>query len=215
MIKIERCVDNVPIVFAIDILGSTGGKGLYYGIALSVVRTHFREGRDKIIMWDNSVKASSKAEFENHASKLEGCGDTDPRTFIRLLPKEGAHLVVITDGEIHRECVNGADKLIKGEEISFVFSTIIVISNQPDLSVASAFCCSCESEVYSVQGGIENPRIELMTHVKKEDFKVLKSLKNIKSIEMFKERYDSIKRALQARTIGTNWDEQIKQKANQ
>ena len=203
---------NMRTLFCIDDSGSTDMSDFYYSELKDIISYYYSKNRGDIFyLWNEKKQKISYEELEVKIQKQNGFGDTYPSLIVDIIEEEKKskcrHLVIITDGNVSQSEISEADSKIKKIDYNFDYVTVYILGSDADLSVGAPFCRNTPNKTFEKKGPNDN-FTELVT-LSKEDIETIEHLEELDNYEEFKNNYDKIFNAVQAKCIGTS-DENLK-----
>jgi hypothetical protein len=204
---------DAPRLFAIDYSTSVTGNSFYYQEVSTIVKDNLRGG-DVVILWDHGYRQVTPEELEIVIESQSGGGGTAPVAIaeaVSVLGKSTSwHLVLITDGQVGVTSIDQCDNFVKDEGLSFRFVTGFIIGGEGNLSVLCPFTRDCSHIVHSIgMSGSSIVRHEV-ARVNDEDVLLLSKIEEIQTVERFESSFESLRRSLTARTLGTVGDRRLR-----
>ncbi|KAH0789512.1 hypothetical protein GPJ56_006553 [Histomonas meleagridis] len=203
-------------LFAIDTSGSVSGNVFYYSELQKIINNNFSPG-DKIYIWNSSQPEDKTNSINLIISSKYGSGGTDSDLIADIANMAGSeyhdHLIIVTDGYVASGTVQKGDEKMRRYNIKFKKVTTYIINNSSsgaDFSVGAAYSRGCPNETYYITPG----RTEKMNVLLQEDINALNGMSSISTYSQFISKYDSLERAVQAKTIGTKGDSGLKYDLN-
>ena len=117
------------------------------------------------------------------------------------------HLLIVTDGEVGTYSIDESSKILKENNINFKFVTTFIIGKNGNLSVGAPYCRNCPNITYLIEK--ENSK-KILASLLPEDIDILSKIHGQDfNYEYFKNNYESIDRAIQAKMIGADIDNKL------
>ena len=204
---------NLKKCFAIDHSGSTSGIQFYHDNVKAILDEKYKEG-DDLIIWDHIAKFIPYNEYMEINKNRKGDGGTYPNEIFRLFKdKEQTHyseFILITDGLVGESEVKKCDQELKNFKNKFIYDYaevyLIGNSNNTDLSVGCPFTRFCPSKTV-----LKSPKEEkYVSEISSEDLKIEEKISSISTKAEFNQHFESLKKGLIVRLIGTSGDVEIK-----
>ena len=201
----------VQTLIAYDYSGSTHGNGKYHQKTQEIVKEY---PDATILLWDDKAKTTTKNNLKRINVAQIGNGGTDPSVVAKYIKDNNFHenLVIITDGQVMQNDVNKCDKILHQDREPWKFNNVecFVIdsfSSNPNMSVTCPFTRVSPHEVTLI-GRVE----EFTQTLSQEDLDILAGIDTIDTIDKFNETYESLNKAIVARTMGVANATQLKNK---
>ena len=202
------------VLIAYDGSGSTGGSREYHRLTSTLVSEHFDSGsKCQILFWNCSRRFISREELNSINANRRGNGGTCPKGIaegVKEIHFHG-HLVIISDGQVAHYDVDASDKAL-GPTWKFekVTCHLINTGGAVNMSITCPFTRNSPHSVYlySPANQYAPPSSDLA--VSAEDVAMLNELQSISTVEVFENMFQSIERAVIARTMGTTGDPSLR-----
>jgi hypothetical protein len=195
-----------PTLFAVDFSTSISNNVFYHSQVARIVSENYQDG-DLIILWDHEYKSVSKTRLDEVTTNRQGGGGTSPIAIAQAALDIGSsaqgRLVLITDGEVGVKSIDQCDAFLKTHSLSFTSVAGFIIGSEGNLSVLCPFTRTCPHTICTITGA--GTPVEIV-RVSVADQAILAQIGEIRTMKAFTTSYDSLKRALTARTLGTVGD---------
>ncbi|KAH0787495.1 hypothetical protein GPJ56_008690 [Histomonas meleagridis] len=200
-------------LFAIDCSGSVKDNEFYHSELRKILELEYEIG-DKIFLWSDKIWEKTRDQMNNFMDQKEGKNGTYSNLIVDIAVKAGVeyrdHLIIVTDGEVPMETVQKGDKKMEKKKIKFKHVTTYLINgndgNNVNLSVGAAYSRGCPNETYL----IKEPNVKLKIFaLMQEDLDTLNAIGMITKYKQFKEKFNMLEKAIQAKTIGTFGDQKL------
>ena len=207
-------LSKMKTLFCIDDSGSTNGSKFYYSEVKNIISNYYMKNKgDLFYLWNNAKKKISYDEFELKIKNRKGGGKTFPHLTADIIDIEKVnnfkHLVIITDGEVEQNEIEIADKKMEKIDYKFDYVTVYILGEKANLSVGAPFCRNTPNKTYSKKGLLCKYKEEVT--LSKEDIETLTNIEKYHDYDIFKNNYEKILKAVQAKCIGTS-DLELKKK---
>ena len=204
--NLENDISNMRTLFCIDDSGSTEYDKFYYNEVKNIIERYYDEKRGDILyFWNDGKTKVSYEQLQLKIEKTNGTGGTEPYLIAQIIDEEKQneckHLIIITDGNVNQNDILFADEKMKKINYKFDFVSVYILGNQEDLSVGAPFCRNTPNKTMAKKSGDEKYK-ELLT-LSKIDIETLENIKNYYNYNEFKNNYEKIFNAVQAKCIGT------------
>ena len=208
---------NMKTLFAIDNSGSTYGNRLYYLELEKILNSYWKEG-DEIYVWGSNFIKINKSQINFEKMEINSVigGGTRSEEIAKIAIDAGInyreHLLIVTDGGVWIDSIDESSKILKENNINFKFVTTFIIGQNGNLSVGAPYCRNCPNITYYIEK--EDSKI-ILASLLPEDIKILSKIHNQDfNYEYFKDNYEGINRAIQAKMIGADIDYELIQDLN-
>ena len=200
-------LSNMKTLFCIDDSLSTHMNEFYFNEIKDIIDFYYTKNRGDIFYFWNSTKQKvSYYELEVKIKSKFGYGDTYPHLIAEIIEEEKEnkcrHLVIITDGCVPSCLIDEADEKMKSIDYNFDYVTVYILGFFANLSVGAPFCRNTPNKTFRKLSAYDNYREEIT--LSEEDIETLEHLNDYENFEEFKNNYDKIYKAVQAKCIGTS-----------
>ena len=197
---------NMKTLFCIDDSGSTSSNDFYYKELNDIIKSHYIKNRGDIFYLWNETK--TKISYDQLLDKIKnefGDGGTCPDLIADIIEEEKEnefkHLIIVTDGSVEPDDVMRADDKMKNINYDFYYVTVYILGDDTNLSIGAPFCRNTPNKTYSKKTHDDNFKEEIT--MSEEDLQTLNHLEEYENYDIFKNNYDNIYKAVQAKCIGT------------
>ena len=185
-------------LIAYDCSGSTGRDNYYYSFVKETVAAH---PHATVVAWDHGVSVVSAEMFKRGTFPI-GRGMTEPSCLVPYFARTQfrGNLVLITDGQIDNTEVDLADRAVSQHKIRLASVTahfVEIDGGVFNIGVTAAFTRKCPHVIYHHVRG----HIMKSMEVVQLDLNSIDDIDRISSLSEFDRYYDSLEKAVIARTI--------------
>ena len=203
----EEDLMNMKTLFCIDDSGSTENVSFYYNELKDIIEKYYIIDRGDIFyLWSDRSKKITYEELEQKIKTKDGNGGTYPYLIADIIDEEKnnncRHLLIITDGNVDQCDILKADEKIKKISYNFDYVTIYILGEDADLSVGAPFCRNTPNKTFSKKRPGKPFKKEIT--LSKKDISTIKHIEEYDNYDKFKDNYDKIYKAVQAKCIGTS-----------
>ena len=204
---------NSKKCFAIDYSGSTWKENFYHDNVKKILDEKYKK-EDDLIIWDSTAKFISYKKYMEINKKRDGHGGTYPNTIFSLFKNRKkthySEFILITDGQVYESEVQKCDEEFENNKYNLIYDYaevyLIGRKQETNLSVACPFTRFCPSKTV-----LKSPEEEkVITEISSEDLNIAEKISSISTEEEFNQHFESLKKALIVRLIGTSGDVELR-----
>ena len=208
--------EDMKTLFAVDCSGSISGKEIYFNKLKELRLKYYNSTRgDKFYTWGNDYYYKNEEEMDNFIQEKFGPDGTSSY-YIAEIGRETKnenfeHLIIVTDGRVGTGDIDESDKRVKKYGLEYSFVSTYIIGKGGDESVGCPFSRNCPGETHIIDK-YGNERIQ--ASLSREDQQALSNIDSINKWNIFKSKYENLFKAIRAKCLGRNADEELKSKLN-
>ena len=208
--------ENMKTLFAVDCSSSIGGLGIYFRKLRELRMKYYNRHRgDKFYTWGSNYYFKTESEMDNFISSKNG-HDGTTSYYIAEIGRETKnenfqHLIIVTDGKVKTRDIDESDKRVEKYGLQYSYVSTYIIGRGGNESVGCPFSRGCPGVTIIID---ENGKERQQASLSREDQKALEQINSIKNWNTFNTKYQNLFRAIRAKCLGRNADNDLKNKLN-
>jgi hypothetical protein len=200
----ELSLSTPSQLIAYDGSGSTMGRTVYHKKSEEILKNN---PNAEIVLWDHEYRQLTREEMASINTSRQGFGGTNPAAVADYVIHKNFHgdLVIITDGQCGNASIDVCSEKLGNSwhfdsVICYLIRTGVGLAGIVNQSVTCPFTRNASKFEIILIG--TDGKLEEESKITEDDWKVLETVDNIKTIGDFEEVYETLKKTVIAKTMG-------------
>ena len=208
--------ENMKTLFAVDCSGSISGNKVYFNKLRELRQKYYKSARgDKFYTWGSGYYYKNESEMDAFIASEYGPDGTYSHYIAdignQVKNENFEHLIIVTDGCVDTDDIDKSDRKVESYGLQYSFVSTYIIGSGGNESVGCPYSRGCPGITYIIDNyGNQREQASLS----REDQQALKDIGRLSDWNSFKSKYQNLFRAIRAKCLGRDKDENLKQELN-